>query len=48
LSDLPDHIRRLERLLTAAEKAKEGFRRTIKQRDERIRELEDKLNDLEG
>lgn len=55
LGDLPEHIQRQDRLLSAAEKAKEGFRKTInqlqatiKERDATIEELKGMLRDLGG
>jgi hypothetical protein len=44
---LSEHLHRQDRLIRAGEVAKEGFRKTIKTQQDRIRELEEKLQQLE-
>jgi hypothetical protein len=47
LAKLSEHIQRQDRLLVAADKAKEGFRRTIADLQQRNAELEQRIRELE-
>ena len=48
LDNLSEHLHRQDRLIKAGEAAKEGFRKRIKALEERNRELEAWVNQLEG